>query len=383
MAKNINYLGIDLGGSSLKIVELKSADNRAQLVTYGYIDRIPNIIKEEDKEAQKEVANYLKHLLKESNATATRAVSALPSFSVFSSIISLPAMNNKDLISAVRWEAKKFVPIPLEEMILDWEILKEVGKGDQEKEKFEIGEKAEKSQEKEKKEKDVKEDKKKKKEEKAQVKGNIKVLLTAAPKNLVNRYVELFKNVGIQLVGLETESFAIERSLVGNDKNPIMVVDIGGSATSIIIYYNGVPILNRSIDVGGKTVTKSLVEVMGLSEERAEQFKRDMGISVSEEVLEKLPQPINYVVSSIINEIRYILNIYQSQEKKPIMKVVLTGGSSFLMNLANYVQDVFNIKSYVGDPWARVVHPVEIDSLLKQLGPRLSVAIGLAMREIV
>lgn len=383
MAKNVNYLGIDLGGSSLKIVELKNAGNRAQLVTYGYIDHIPNIIKEENKEAQKEVANFLKHLLKESNATASRAVSALPSFSVFSSIISLPAMNNKDLISAVRWEAKKFVPIPLEEMILDWEILKESGKKDEKKGKFEIGEVAEKSGEKEKKEKDESEDKKKKKEEKAQVKGNIKVLLTAAPKNLVNRYVELFKNVGIQLVGLETESFAIERSLVGNDKNPIMVVDIGGRATSIIIYYNGVPILNRSIDVGGKTVTKSLVEVMGLSEERAEQFKRDMGISVSEELLEKLPQPINYVVSSIINEIRYILNIYQSQKKKPVMKVVLTGGSSFLMNLANYVQNVFNIKSYVGDPWARVVHPVEIDSLLKQLGPRLSVAIGLAMREIV
>jgi len=386
MAKKLNYLGIDLGGSSLKVVELKNANNRAQLVTYGFIDKIPNIIKEENRETYKEVASHLKYLLKEIKTSAVRAVSALPSFSVFSSIINLPAMGKKDLISAVRWEAKKFVPIPLEEMILDWELLQETDKT--------VGDEPEENEDKpgeagslpavrhggsagEKKESDKKD---KKKEFPA--KGNIRVLLTAAPKNLVNRYVELFKEAGLQLVGLETESFALERSLVGNDKNPIMVVDIGGQATSIIIYYDGVPILNRSIDVGGKTVTKSLTEAMGISGDQAEQFKRDMGISLSEETLEKLPQPISYVVSSIINEIRYILNIYQNQKKKPITKVILTGGSSFLMNLASYIQTVFNIKSYVGDPWARVVHPVEIDTLLKQLGPRLSVAIGLAMREI-
>lgn len=357
----------------MKLVEIKSANNRPQLVTYGFSDRIPNIIKENSKEAIKEVAAHLKHLIKESKATSTRAVSALPSFSVFSSIINLPAMSKKDLISAVRWEAKKFVPIPLEEMILDWELLK-----DSEQNLLKKGEEVPEAT-------NAKDDKKKDARGKKDVgskKGNIKVLLTAAPKNLVNKYVELFKEVGLQLVGLETESFALERALVGNDRNPIMVVDIGGSATSIIIFSEGVPILNRSIDVGGDTVTKSMVEIMGLSEHQAEQFKRDMGFTASDETLEKLPQPISYMISSIMNEIRYILNIYQNQSKQPISKVVLTGGSSFIMNLANYIQSVFNKKSYVGDPWARVVHPVEIEKLLKQLGPRLSVAIGLAMREI-
>ena len=213
-------------------------------------------------------------------------------------------------------------------------------------------------------------------------KGNIKVLLTAAPKELVSRYVELFKEVGLQLVGLETESFALERSLVGNDRNPIMVIDIGNQSTSIIIIADGVPTHSRSIDVGGKTITKSLVEIMGISEKQAEQFKRDMGVSVTTETFEKLPQPIRNVINSIVNEIRYILNIYQSQNKKPISKIVFTGGSAFLANLTSYIQSIFNLKAYVGDPWARVVHPVEIDAMLKQLGPRLSVAIGLAMREM-
>lgn len=389
MAKKLSYLGIDLGGTSIKAVELKNVNNRPQLVTYGFVESEYNIVKDDSKDAQHTIASHMKELIKQSRISTDRAVAALPSFSVFSSIISLPAMSKKDLISAVRWEAKKFVPIPLEEMILDWEVLgtaepeskdgkaekKEKTEAPPKKEDPEAGEKDKKDKKKNGKEKDDKGD--------LSTKGNVRVLLTAAPKELVNKYVELFREVGLQLVGLETESFAIERSLIGHDKNPIMVVDIGSQATSIIIFAEGVPILNRSIDVGGKTITKSLVETMNISTKQAEQFKIDMGVSVSEEAIEKLPQPMRYMINSIVNEIRYILNIYQSQNKQPISKVVLTGGSAFLSNLTNYIQKIFSTKAYIGDPWARVVHPVEIDAMLKQLGPRLSVSIGLAMREIL
>jgi type IV pilus assembly protein PilM len=369
MAKNLNYLGIDLSGASIKLVEFRNAGNgRPQLVTYGFIDETYNIIKDDNPAARAAIASQLQDLIKQTRAGSTAAVAALPSFSVFSSIINLPAMKDKDLVSAIRWEAKKFVPIPLEEMILDWEVLKEPK--DAKPAVPAPGEKLEKKDE-------------KKESEAAAPKTNLRILMTAAPKNLVNRYVELFKLVGLQLVGLETESFALERSLVGNDMNPVMVIDIGSQTSSIIIYSSGVPILNRSIDVGGKGITRSLQETMGLTVEQAEQFKRDVGMSVSSKSLGDLPKPMSYVINSIINEIRYILNIYQNQNKKPITKVILTGGSAFLANISGAIESIFNIKSYIGDPWARVIHPVEIDSLLKELGPRMAVSIGLAMREIV
>ncbi len=385
MAKNLSYVGIDLGGSSIKVVELKMENNRPQLVTYGFIDETYNIVKDDSPEARHTIGEHLKELLKQSQVSTENAIAALPSFSVFSSIISLPSMNKKDLISAVRWEAKKFVPIPLEEMILDWEVLG--GLPDEKEDKKEKKHDKTKS----KKENDAADKKREAEEDKANdgqhvglggAKQNIKVLLTAAPKNLVNHYVELFKSIGLRLVGLETESFAIERSLVGNDKNPIMVIDIGGAATSIIIFADGVPILNRSIDLGGKNITTAMVDAMGVPYEHAEQFKRDMGVTLAAEQLDQLPKQVKYVINSIMNEIRYILNIYRNQYQQPIAKVVLTGGSAFLGNLTNYIQSSFNIKSFVGDPWARVVHPVEIDSLLKELGPRMAVSIGLAMREL-
>ncbi len=383
MAKPTSYLGVDLGGSSLKIVELKSVNNRPQLVTYGLIDETYNIIKDDSASARAEVARHLKELTKSSRVSTDKVVSALPSYSVFSSIISLPAMSKKELISAVRWEAKKFVPIPLEEMILDWEVLEqgesaEDTRGEQAAEDAHDDEAEEKAAE----EDSDKDQKKKKPSMSSGDKKSIKVLLTAAPKNLVNRYVEVFKQVDLQLVGLETESFALERCLIGNDSSPIMIIDIGNNATSIIIFSGGVPILNRSIDVGGASISNKLVEVMGLNQEQAEQYKRDMGTSMAGQKISDLPQPVAHVVNSVINEIRYILNIYQNQNRQHIKKIILTGGSAFLANLTENIEDVFNIKSFVGDPWARVVHPVEIDGLLKGLGPRMSVSIGLAMREI-
>ncbi|MFA5135062.1 MAG: pilus assembly protein PilM [Patescibacteria group bacterium] len=400
MAKKLSYLGVDLSGSSIKIVELVDIGGRSQLVTYGFAEGVPSIIKDESVEARHEVANHVKDVLKQSRMSSLRVVTALPNFSVFSSLISLPAMSKKELISAVRWEAKKFVPIPLEEMILDWEVLS----GDAEQHAAPGSAKGMLEK------KNHAGDLQKKDGGKAsrdgfpgggggdpesgssdeqasarlkEAKASIKVLLTAAPKNLVNRYVELFKEAGVQLIGLETESFALERALIGNDQNPVMIIDIGNEAASLTIFARGVPIHNRSIDIGGTTITKAVAQATGLAEEHAEQFKRDMNGSLDDESVEKLPQQVKYVVHSVVNEARYIINYYERQNKQKVSKIILTGGSSYFMDLPDYLQKIFNIKTYIGDPWARVIHPVEIDSLLRQLGPRLAVSVGLAMREIV
>lgn len=363
-SKKLSYLGVDLGGSSIKLVELRNEGGRPRLVTYGYVERATDIVKSDSKEMQKEVIYILKELVKKSHASILKVISALPSFSVFSSIISLPAMSKKDLVSAVRWEAKKFVPMPLEEMILDWEVLKE-------------GQDAKKEGNKSLKEKEEKPKDKK---------GNIRVLLTAAPKNLVMRYVDIFKEANLQLIGLETGAFALERSLIGHDLSPIMVIDIGSLATTIMVFSEGIPILNRSIDVGGETITNTIVNTLNIDPARAEQFKRDYGISLAGQEMEKtgqIPRAIEFVVNSVINEIRYVLNIYQNQEVKPIEKIILTGGSASLSNFTKYLEDIFSLKVFIGDPWARIIYPVELKPVLKELGPRFSVVCGLAMREIV
>jgi type IV pilus assembly protein PilM len=258
-------------------------------------------------------------------------------------------MTRKELNAAVRWEAKKFVPMPIDELVLDWKLIREP----QEKTPADQSPK------------------------------NLRVLITAAPKSLVKRYVEVAKGAGLQLVNLETEALALERALVGTEPAPVMIVDIGASATNIAVMVDGIPLINRSIDVGGGTITKAIAQSLNIDADRSEQFKRDFGISTGQQSVSQVPKTIEFVVSSIINEIRFVLNLYRSQGRTPVEKIVLAGGSAFLLNLPEYLEKILSIKTFIGDPWARVVYPLELQPALQEIGPRFTVAIGLAMREIV
>ncbi len=360
-----SYLGVDIGGSAIKAVELRSDNGRPTLVTYGFAEKRSDLLKNSVGEEMRAIVEALKQIVKASRVTTRLAVTALPSFTVFSSIISLPQMSKKDLMSAVKWEAKKFVPMPVDEMILDWEVLKE----DSLAAKVTGANVAKPA--------DAKAD-----EVKAAGK-DLKVLLTAAPKNLVQRYMDLFKAADLQLVALETEAFSLERSLIGHDKAPIMIVDIGAVATDIVVFSEGIPMLTRSIDVGGDTITKTIASTLRVSTERAEQFKRDFFIATQGATNSNIPKAIEFVVNSITNEIRYVLNLYQNQGTgRSIEKLILGGGSAFLTNLPEYFTKLLNIQTYIGDPWARVSYPVELKPVWNEIGPRFGVAVGLALRQL-
>ena len=116
-----NYLGIDFDSRSVKVVELKNENGRPRLVTYGYFDQeVDKIsVNKEEQESHFESARLIKQVCYQAKTTTNKVVSALPAFSVFSSILNLPAMSKKELSSAVEWEAKKVIPLPIEDMILE------------------------------------------------------------------------------------------------------------------------------------------------------------------------------------------------------------------------------------------------------------------------
>ncbi len=369
-AKRLSYIGIDIGTAGIKIVELLNDQGKPRLATYGYLDEPINVVRSDSPEAHAKAVQVIKEIFKQAKVGTNRVISALPSFSVFSAIISLPNMSRKELVSAVRWEAKKFVPMPIEEMILDWKVLDEqTNDGAPSKAESAPTDK--------------------KAGEPAAPGKNLNILLTAAPRNLVQRYLNIFKELNVKLVGLETEAFALERSLIGHDKSAVMIVDIGGLNTNVCVMRDSIPLLNRSIDVGGETITRTIANGLNVDLERAEQFKRDFGMSTDESGgQQQIPKTIEFVISSIVNEIKYCFNLYHNQSlgptdaNKAIEKVILIGGSAFLPSLPEYLSKVLNMRVYIGDPWARVAYPEELKPVLTELGPKLAVAIGLAMREI-
>lgn len=293
-------------------------------------------------------------------------------------------MPKKDLSSAIKWEVKKFIPVPIDEMILDWKILNKV---DKPSDKFKKNglfskDKSEKGLEDEKKEND-KEDKGTVEDKliSSKVKdNNYRILLTAAPKNLVARYIDIFKRAKFNLLSLETEAFALSRSLIGNDTSTVMIVDIGATTADICIIEQGVPILNRGIDTGGEFITKTIMNSLNVNQERAEQFKRDFGLAGGG--FKNVPDVIQKSLNSIINEIKYVFEIYQKQGNSQIEKIVLTGGSAFLPSLPEYLSELLNMQVIIGDPWDRVIYPLDLKPVLEEVGPRMAASVGLAMRDI-
>lgn len=335
-----NYIGIDLGSSGIKIVEMKKEGAQVRLLNYGFSEN--RDLKPMDwHKNTAHTAQVINSICSEAGIVTKNTISALPTFSVFSSILNLSSIAKKDIPSAVHWEAKKVIPLPLEEMILDWKSLDD--------------------------ESDP---------------NNIRVLLTGAPKSLVKKYIDIFHQAQLNLLSLETETFSLVRSLLGNDRSTIMLVEIGSTTTDISIIDKSIPMLNRSIDVGGYSITKSITDHLQVNPDKAEQFKYDLGISHIDSGTDEVPKAIIETISPIVNEIKYAMNLFESKYSKKTEKIVLSGGSSLLPNLSKYLSNIMNINVFIGDPWTRVAYPPDLKPLLNEIGPRLSIAIGLAMREL-
>lgn len=341
------YLGIDVGASGIKVVQLNpSAGGKAMLFTYGFAERTAGEAPLATLEHGEEVGRILKEVCSKARTTTSAAVAALPIPAVFSSVVNIVPAEKKELKAAVEREARKILPRPLPEMVLDFKELPSAAVQGGEHTKDE--------------------------EQKT-----IEVLLTAAPKEVVEKYRAVLEAAGLVPSSLETEAFALIRALLGTDPTPTMIVDIGAARSNIILADRGVPVLTRSVEVGGARCTAAIANSLQVPAARAEELKRDLGEG-------KLPQPCGVVFEPLVNELKYAFNMHKTNNAagRPIERIVLTGGGALLGGLAEFLGNQFGVRAFIGNPWEQVrTHP-DLKPILANLGPRLAVAVGLALREI-
>ncbi|MFA5188953.1 MAG: type IV pilus assembly protein PilM [Patescibacteria group bacterium] len=359
MAKPLSFLGVDLSPDAIKVVELQPEKGKPQLVTYGYTESKGDVLMGDFISNKNITSTMIKEVANRAKVTTNLALAALPIASVFTTVAKLSNLLKRDLDnkakikSLLAEELKKILPRPLEEMAFDFNLLpseeiKKMGPND----KVEI----------------------------------VRYLITAAANETVKEYVEIFKQSGFELTNLDIEAFALVRSLVGTDQSLIMIVDIGENRTTLSIVNLGIPILNRSIQAGGASVTKAIADSLKITISEAENYKLDLGIMMAQEKMDNFPKPVEDAIAPIVTEIQYLIKNYYDLmgQAKILDKIILTGGSALLGNyLDQYLTKILNIRVYVGDPWARVVYPEELKPILAEIGPRFSVALGLAMREII
>jgi type IV pilus assembly protein PilM len=349
-SKPKSQLGVDIGSSNIKIAQLRPKDNQFVLETYGLVNVSYQIANKESSNLVKQTAELLKDLMKRSGVTTNKVVASLPNNSVFTSVIEMPKIPASELKMAVESEAKKYVPLPLSEVALSWSVI---------------------------------EDKKLKLDKnsnlgsfKTDAENRNKVLLTAVPTVVINNYLEVFKLAGLEAQALEIEALALIRSLIGEDLGNNILIDIGARSTSVNLVDTGYLRLSKNLNIGGDTITTSLAKSLSVNFSRAEQFKKDFGLSGS---TGQIPQVMRPILDVIKNEVGQLISLFESRGQK-IDKIIITGGGSRLPSLKEYLT-ALGKPVVSANPWTRVLYPEKLKPVIEPLGLNLAVAMGLAMRK--
>lgn len=348
-SKPKSHLGVDIGTSDIKIVQLKPAGGKYTLETYGLVNISHQLSNKDNSELISETAKALKTLCQKAGVTASKVVASLPNSMVFISVIEMPKIPSEELKTAIEFEAKKHVPLPLEEVALSWSEIEtqkaRIGKDDNLGHFSEIDE------------------------------GKTRILLTAVPTAVIDNYVKVFRMAGLEADALEIESLSLIRSLVREDSNVILLIDIGAKNTSINLVDHGYLRLSKHLSIGGDTVTSSVAQSLGVNFVRAEQFKKDFGLSKN---AQQIPEVMRPIVDIIKNETMQLINIFESRGEK-INKILLSGGGAKLPSLIEYFSSLGKPVE-LANPWSKVIYPAALKPAIEPLGLNLAVAIGLAMR---
>jgi type IV pilus assembly protein PilM len=332
-SKKKSILGVDIGTANIKIAQVTFLDT-PRLDTYGMVNTAYQIGGKNEAMVTQQMAGVLRSLIERAGVTAKRCVISFPNSAVFSSVVELPKMDEKELVTAVEFEAKKYVPLALSEVDLSWSVVNDTpGLG-----------------------------------------NTVKVLLTAVPKQITKNYMQVFEQAGLNPEVGEIEALALIRSLIGNVPINCVIIDIGARSTGLNIIENGFLRLSRNLSIGGDTITDKIAQTLNISIFRAEQFKKDFGVSNAT----FLPDAIRPVLNIIKNEVRQLLNIYNSQNIQP-EKILLVGGGSNLPGIADFFGDL-NLKVELGNPLKTVAYNRDLAPVLQRYSLSLPIAIGLALR---
>ncbi len=354
-----SVIGVDIGTSAVKVVQLRRDKGRVILETYGAIALGPyagvEIGRATSLPAEK-IAEALKDVIREANVTTTDAAIAIPYSSSLVSIIKLPATVEKQLAQVVPIEARKYIPVPINEVLLDWFVVSD--------------------------------------DKKASADGKIDVLLVA----IHNDTIAKFRSIGseAQLVPgfFEIEVFSGVRASLDHGLAPVAVIDIGAATTKFYVVERGLIRESHIINHGGQDLTLNASRALGLTVAQAEERKRKYGLSgegpaatagaslPAGQAGADLKRSFELSLTPMISELTRTVSSWESRTNQTLSALVLTGGGATLRGLKEFMQGKVTTEIRLSDPFTKTQAPAFLEAILKEAGPEFSVAVGLALRRL-
>lgn len=344
-----SVIGVDIGSSSLKVVQLRREKGVAVLETYGELSLGPyggvEVGQATNLSAGK-ITETLSDLLREAKVTTKSAGVSIPFSRSLLTLVELPRRDDQnEQRTVIELEARKYIPVPFSEVQLDWFILPDA----------------------------VAED--------AQKANKVRVLLVAVHNDELALLQNVMNGAGLETSFYELEIFSTIRSVVNEPVKPVLVLDIGASATKSYVVERGVVALSHNIPRGGQDVTRSIASAHGLTIAKAEALKKANGFNVPDHGGYDRAT-IELVFSRIFDEARRVITQYETTQRKSISAIVLTGGGGVTKALGQYAATFFSIPVALADPFGKTQAPAFMRPVLAEIGPEFAVAVGIALRKL-
>jgi type IV pilus assembly protein PilM len=345
-----SLVGLDIGDSSIKVIELKENKGGWQVCKLGWEPLSSEAIVDGAIMDSQLVSEVIQRLFERCRIkTSSTVATALSGHSVIVKRISLPVMSDAELAESIRWEAEQYIPFDIEDVNLDYLILEGSSLAGE---------------------------------------GNMDVLLAAAKKEKINDYINVITQAGLTASTVDIAAFAMQNAFEANyDFEPdqvIALVDVGAAVSSITVLYGGTSVYWRDINIGGNQYTDAIQKEMNLSGEQAEQLKR--GEEIEGIQYEQVLPILSSVSDDIGKEIQKTLDFFKqiSATDRLLDRAYLCGGASQVQHMKEALSERLDAEVEMLNPFRKVA-PAGREAtpeLISEMMPTASVAVGLGLRRM-
>jgi len=346
-------LGIDIGSSAIKIIQLRKKNGRAELVTYGELSLGPYAGKGVGQAVQlppEKVSSALMDLMKEKEVgvSTNKCGLSIPFSSSLMSEIEMPNVSEKELAIMVPLEARKYIPVPISEVMLDWSLIPKSEVSTDE-------------------------------EPITAVSDKLNVLVVAIHNDTISRYQSIVSQAGLDASFFEIEIFSTMRSVLDETLRPVLIIDMGAASTKLYIVERGIIRNSHTVNRGSQDITANLSQSLSITPEKAEILKREVGLmGPDQSVTDVALLSLDYIFA----EINTTMLSFEKKYNKTIAKTVFVGGGAALKGILEHAKNNLKTEVEVGLPFNKVAAPAFLDNILRETGPEFAVAIGLALRKL-
>lgn len=341
----VNAFGLDIGTTSVRAAYISKENNGLKLEAIGVIGVDEKGLQSESLIDQQGLADQIKKLLESASITTQSANIALPESQVYTRIIEMPELSEQELNAALHWELEQYIPLPLDQVQNDWQILGKRSDG---------------------------------------IRTVMDVLIVAAPLRVIEKYEKILDMAGLHAEGIETEIISLHRALspLLNISEPSLIVHLGNTTTNVMIVSNGILQSMFSIGLGGQAVTRAVAMDLGIDFTKADEYKRAYGLS--KEALDgKIGKALNPILESIAGDIKKAIFSYREKNpKNEVKQIILSGADALLPGIELYFTNMFNVQVMLGNAW-RAYNVMNIPDQLVNEAPGFNTVTGLAIRDLV